>query len=370
MKGPNPDILLLGQVDTHSARPSGTKTYVRLLAKALSAEGKDVVVWSLGPRNRSAAGTVFDMRSIPNVLRFWPRLAAKLFISRIPVDMIVHVQRPEELWPVALLKPFAKIVVTVHGPHWITVRRKFGRTAAFVYDVLMAVALLRANRVVVVSDELARLLLSRFSWLDEKTRIIPPMVDSEEFAPIPREVARRSLRLPVGIPLVLHCGRLEGEKNVGLLLEAVALVGREVPECTLLFCGSGYEQSAIARKAEELGIPTIFLGDVRPEKMAAVYGSSNVLVITSMYEGLPTVILEALACGRPVVSRRFRALVNLYVPGGLLQLVEGSEASMYAVRIAAALKGNPENQAPPPSLQDYSRVSVAKRILGVYEELL
>jgi len=333
--------------------------------------GQDVRVWGL-PSNSDRRGPRRPpprTPRLPGILRFWPRVAARLLRSRLPAGSVIHAQRPEELLPFIALRPRGRFVVTIHGPHWRTVQQKFGRLARWAYLAVSAVVLFRADRVIAVSEGLADDLCRRHPWLKAKIRVIPPMIDDEKFAPIPMERARLRLGLSPEAHVVLYCGRLEREKNLPSLLTALAGVRGGLPTCELVVCGSGSQEESIRSNARSLGVPATFLGDKPPEEMAWVYASANVLALASEYEGFPTVVLEALACGRPVVSKSFPALEDLQLPDGMLHLSAGGEPSDLASKIEAALRRRPSLAPPATFVSAFSYKSVASRMLRVYRDI-
>src|SRR5205814_7280998 len=111
-----------------------------------------------------------------------------------------------------------------------------------------------------------------------------------------RERARARLGLPAG-PLVVCVGRLSRQKAQDVLLEAWPRVASAVPDATVALVGDGPEEPALrARNAPNV----LFAGwrDDVPDWLAA----ADVVAIPSRWEGLPLVVLEAMARGRSVVS--------------------------------------------------------------------
>jgi glycosyltransferase involved in cell wall biosynthesis len=125
-------------------------------------------------------------------------------------------------------------------------------------------------------------------------------VDLELFAPQDRSAARRELSLDAEGPVVLSVGWLIPRKGHDLAIRAVAAM----PEVTLLIVGEGAEAPALKRLAAQLGLSqrVRFLGSMPQERLAWVYSAADVLLLASSREGLPNVVLEALACGTPVVA--------------------------------------------------------------------
>jgi glycosyltransferase involved in cell wall biosynthesis len=134
--------------------------------------------------------------------------------------------------------------------------------------------------------------------------VYPPVADA--FRP-PRPADRAALRqrlAPGARALLLNVKRLHPLADQATLLQAFAAVRRERPDAVLLLAGSGEMEGALKAQAETLGLGTSvrFLGLVANEEVAVLQAAADLFVLSSVLEATPTVALEALACGTPVVS--------------------------------------------------------------------
>jgi glycosyltransferase involved in cell wall biosynthesis len=122
----------------------------------------------------------------------------------------------------------------------------------------------------------------------------PPQVD-------PAEV-RASLGLPVNAPLVLFAGRLAAQKGVGHLLDALDLLQHVRPELCALIVGDGPLRAHLENSAHayRLDASVRFLG--HREDVPRLMAASDLIVLPSLYEGLPNVVLEAMRARKPVVA--------------------------------------------------------------------
>jgi glycosyltransferase involved in cell wall biosynthesis len=103
--------------------------------------------------------------------------------------------------------------------------------------------------------------------------------------------------------IILYIGRFSQEKGLDLLLRGFSLLKTQVPNARLILLGKGPWESKLRNivKVEKIRDVT-FMEPVSHEQIPQVINSANVLVLCSSYEGMPTVVLEALSCGIPVVS--------------------------------------------------------------------
>jgi glycosyltransferase involved in cell wall biosynthesis len=116
--------------------------------------------------------------------------------------------------------------------------------------------------------------------------------------------ARRRLSIPEAAPVVGKIARLFPLKGHDGFLEAAARIAAEEPECRFLFVGDGILRHELEERARELGIAerTIFAGLVPPEEVASYIQAMDVVVHTSLREGIARVIPQAGAVGKPVVT--------------------------------------------------------------------
>ncbi|HEY9614848.1 glycosyltransferase family 4 protein [Allocoleopsis sp.] len=158
----------------------------------------------------------------------------------------------------------------------------------------------------------------RYPKLGDRVSYIKNTVDTDIFYPLTleqREQGRRILAQQMGLAedtrFVLFAGRLHAQKDPVLLLESMAALNK--PNAHLLIAGDGDLKDAIHSKIGALGLSkqVTMLGPVAQAELAQLLRICSVFVLTSAYEGLPVVVLEALACGTPVVTTRCGETPNL-----------------------------------------------------------
>jgi len=104
---------------------------------------------------------------------------------------------------------------------------------------------------------------------------------------------------------LVFCGRLEKNKGLDLLIEAIRIVAKKMPDIRLKIIGDGSEKKWLDEKIREYGLNIEMLGWLPTrEDVARVYQESEVILMTSYNEGGPRVTLEAMACGCLCVSTR------------------------------------------------------------------
>lgn len=101
---------------------------------------------------------------------------------------------------------------------------------------------------------------------------------------------------------ITFIGRIDPQKNIPHLLQAFKKLHEKMPNTTLRLVGTGHMDEQMKGYAAELGVSESVVWDGVRRDMENVYASSDLVVLTSEYEGLPNCLIEAIGCGIPVVS--------------------------------------------------------------------
>ena len=175
-----------------------------------------------------------------------------------------------------------------------------------------------ARRVILLSKSL--IARSRKVGIEDgKNVVIPSSVDRDYFDPGRPEVKKRAakLRSELGIGgndvVVGHLGRLVPAKGLPYLISALKQIEDKHPNIVLLIIGDGPEKVNLERMAKDLKIKTVFAG--WQSDTAPYYAIMDIFALPSLFEGLPCVILEAMAMGKPVVATNVGGTVDLVANG-------------------------------------------------------
>lgn len=138
---------------------------------------------------------------------------------------------------------------------------------------------------------------------------------------------------------ILCVGALAQRKGVATLLDALALLRREHAEATLTLAGDGPERAALERRARELGIggAVRFLGAVAHERLPELYAQAQLFCLPSFAEGVPTVLMEAMATEVPVVATAIAGVPELVEHERSGLLVPPARADLLAAALARLL---------------------------------
>jgi len=230
-------------------------------------------------------------------------------------------------------------------------------------------ALRRFDHVVAVSEEIYRDLRAsrmpegRFSQIDNGISV--PLVDAHQ-----KDQIRAEWNLAAGEKLVVQIGRLAKSKRNALLLKAVAGLSSNIAARVILV-GDGEERAGLAEYARSVGIDRriIFAGYRRDA--VAVMAAADVLAITSNKEGLPIVLLEAMALGCPIIATAVGAIPQVLSPGcAWIVPVDDDAALVRALREAlgdsSAAKARAA-EAKAVFLERHARDLMGRKYLSLYE---
>lgn len=131
-------------------------------------------------------------------------------------------------------------------------------------------------------------------------------VDDRRFAPGSRAMARQRLGLADSSPMILYVGNLKPAKGCIDLLEAFPAVWKAKPEARLVYLGAGAAAAEITQRAAALGCAeqVMLRGAIPHAQLGDWFQAADVMCLPSHNEGVPNVVLEAMACGIPVVASR------------------------------------------------------------------
>lgn len=223
----------------------------------------------------------------------------------------------------------------------------------------------------------------------EKISIVPPGVDLDRFKPMSQSEARHKLGIRRDHQMILFVGRIQPLKGIDTLIRALGLIRNREPElvqnvCVCIIGGdpkqdSDYERSELARlkslQAElELEEIVTFLGARDQDSLIYYYSAAEMVVMPSHYESFGMVVLEAMACGTPVIASDVGGLSFNIEDGYNGYLVPGRDPQAMADKIILLLKYRVlRDQLAEQALTwvtRYSWVSITQELLEVFERTL
>jgi glycosyltransferase involved in cell wall biosynthesis len=226
--------------------------------------------------------------------------------------------------------------------------------------ILEAVA--QASRVIAVSEALKSELL-RIGVAESRVEVLRNGVDMDLFRPVSRESTRKRLGAD-GAHLIAAVGNLVPEKGHDLVLRAA----RCIENVRVVVVGQGRERERLTALTVQLGMRdrVTFLDNVPQSELASIYSAADVLALGSVREGWPNVLLEAMACGTPVVATAVGGVREIVTSDIAGETVSGRDEREFAAAIQRVLDRRTERAAVRSHASQYSWEPIVRR----YHEIL
>ena len=169
-----------------------------------------------------------------------------------------------------------------------------------------------------------------------KLHIVHCGIEPERYAPAPRARGKN----------LLFVGRLAGVKGVPVLLDALASLSAAHPDLSVTFIGDGPERAALEARAKQLGLSQIthFVGYKSQSEVAKALSETDLFVLPSFAEGVPVVLMEAMAASVPVITTHVAGIPELIEDGTHGILTHPGDATSLAEAIEELLS-DPERAA-------------------------
>lgn len=226
-----------------------------------------------------------------------------------------------------------RLVATVHSEYRDSERRLLGLSA---HELVLRRSIRAGWGLVAVTDGVRRNLESLGAPAGGIDVIWSGIRESRGEATTPAISVRKGVGLLTEHFVVVAAGRLVPVKNYRLAIHAIHRLHESLPEARLLVVGSGPERPQLERLVRQLaGPPGLVRFTGRRDDVPDVLGAADAMVITSLTEGLPYVLLEAVAAGTPVVSTAVGAIPDLFGDGAVALLPRGAERTANAAQLLA-----------------------------------
>jgi len=309
---------------------TGITRYIDNLAKGLEKRGHQVFLLS----GEEKIPSIFRHLRIGRVLQFFysgKRDIEMILEKRQEALSIVHTQGLSYFSTFGALrakKPHA-VVITQHS---LPDKKLFRKLFLFFIRVFAAKPCKRPTvRIITVSPYVKERLAPIFPQ-PKKIHFIPNGVDTDLFRPLPSETLIL-LKQKWGVSdkknVFLFVGRLARQKNPALVIRLLRQVSGD-----LLVVGDGIQREYLKILARFLGVEkrVRFLGLISTSEIIECYNIADVMILPSFFEGLPFVLLEALACGTPVVASDISGVRKVLkeIGGTLVPLDENCEKNFAA----------------------------------------
>lgn len=248
------------------------------------------------------------------------------------------------------------LVVTFHGSDALLETRRNP-----LYFRLQKFVVARADRLIAVSSEVEGELTKALGADSSKVSLVPCGVDSDAFRPLDRGACRELSKIDPEQKVAIFVGRLEERKGLDILFQAA----ERLPEVLFLLIGEGPLDSGPSNCR--------FLGARPNSAIPTLLCAADAFVLPSRSEGTPVVVLEAMACGLPVVATRVGGIPDLIRDWVNGFCVEAGDAAALTDRLHTLLSDRKTARQMGSRARDevvaaYDRMKIADRVIGVLEQ--
>jgi glycosyltransferase involved in cell wall biosynthesis/2-polyprenyl-3-methyl-5-hydroxy-6-metoxy-1,4-benzoquinol methylase len=320
-----------------SAGHGGGERYLELLIERLDrARFQPILICpEPGPfveimRGRGIPTTMVHLAPLINPLALL-RLAWLLRRQRVT---ILHTHGARSNTYGAVAGRLARVPVIISTVHNSLLDYEVGELRRWFYLLARRLTIHLADRVICVSAALRQYVLDLFQTTPERTVTIYNGIDLSQFSPTQNgAIARAKFKVDDG-PLLVAVGRLVTQKGQRYLLEALPYLIKEWPGLRCLMVGDGELYPELTALAIRLGVARhCHFAGVRSD-MAEILAAADVVVLPSVSEGFPFVLLEALAVAKPVVASNVQSVYELIEDRktGLLVQARNPEALAQGIR--------------------------------------
>ena len=302
---------------------AGELRYASELRSALLRR-EDIDLVDLEPssrRPRTLAQRVLAQAVVEAV--FYP-LVARGRAERADVDVIHH---PRHLVPPGIGARDTPTLLTLHDVFPLRYPELFTPVIGAHHRLLTAPAARRAERVI-TGSEYSRAEIAELTGVSPERIVVTPYGIDERFVPTTPDRPWLAERFGIDRPYVLCVGTLEPRKNLVAALDAFELLLREDSGHKLVITGGrGWRHGVFEERLARMGDSVVLTGFVADHELVALLGAAACFVHPALYEGFGFPVLEAMACGAPVVAS----------DGGSIPELAGAAATLVDARDAPAL---------------------------------
>lgn len=359
-------ILMIGPIE----KAGGVSTHMKMLAKELKNKGIEVHLYSTSPKKESKIKLINDLVKI---FKKSFGVSFKIIKYYRKVDL-VHIQVSGSIggFLPAIFGGFLKsiykykLVVTFH----------YGETEKFVkrYKNFMRFVIARADLFILVSERQKRLILKYLGKnYGNRMAVISNGFDSKSFYPIINKInVKQKLNLPLDKKVILNVARLYPVKGQRYLIEAVKEIVKYRKDILCIIIGDGPLREDLKAQIKKLGLENYvqLVGSKPYDGLPFWINAADLFVLPSLSEGNPTVMFEALGCGKPFVGTKVGGIPEIITSEDYGLLCEPANAEDLAEKILIALEKSWDTEKIRKYAEQFTWENIAKAIMKIYEKIL
>lgn len=253
-----------------------------------------------------------------------------------PLESLLHrVDVAHAMMFVAPLFPLSKTIVTIYDMTFFSIPEVHLKSKANYFRTMIPRTAKRAKAIIAISEKTKKDICFYLNVPEHKVRVIHLAPDESFYVVRDANVIQPVLeRWAISSPYILFVGTIEPRKNVERLLEAYSLCkARYNIEHKLVLVGRKGWHFNLDQKIRDLGITddVIFTGIVPLHDLVMIYNGADVFIYPSLYEGFGIPILEAMACGVPVITSNNSGTAEVAGNAAVLISPESVEEIVHAI---------------------------------------
>lgn len=226
-----------------------------------------------------------------------------------------------------------------------------------------------ASKVIAVSNSLKDIVLKKTNIDESKICVISDGLNIDLFKPATNMIHEKILDFKSN-QIILFIGNLVPVKGIPYLIEAFKKICQEFPDLRLLIVGDGPEKQKLLAQANGFEDKIKFLGKIIHKEMNSIIPHCDLLCLPSLNEGFGIVLIEAMACGKPVVASLTGGIPDIVTSDDVGFLVQPGDVSGLANAIKKALLKKWDSKKIRERAYEFNWNNVTNKILSVYQEIL
>jgi len=364
---PKINILLIGP---YPPPAGGIASYIKnFLEQKIILNFCNVSLYQVGRKNSSMPALFQVLIDFGQILKYFFERAYKS-------KDIIYIHTPSyygffrNIPYIVLSKIFSdgKIILHIHGGEFDVF---FKESSKFLKQIIKF-TLNSADHIIVTSESWIPV-VQEIGMPGNNIHSIPNAYNIKYFYPFDTLQARNILTFPHHKKIILTVGALEECKGHIFLIECVKIIINQREDILLIIVGSGSLEEDLKRIISQQSLDNfikIIKGNKTPEELNLYINASDLFVLPSLYEGNPTVMFEALGCGKPFVGTRVGGVPGVISSDEYGLLVDPANPKDLAEKILQALNREWDKEAILQHAERYTWENIAREIIGVYNQVL
>jgi glycosyltransferase involved in cell wall biosynthesis len=358
----------------YEQQEGGVKVYTKRLLPLLFSYGSRhhfVLIY----QNSKLLGTYAQYKNVEEVAVGLP---GTVTWDQLAVPWVARQKRLDLIFNPKFTIPFftkAKTMFVLHGSEWFVIPEHFLKHDQWYFNLFVPLYCRHSDAFAAVSNAVKADVVKHTGVDARKVFPIHNGFDPDIFQPVRDPVRLSAVREKYKLPerFILWCGQIESRKNIARLLRAFASIRNDVPHQLVLAGEQRWSTRAELQVMEDLQLQdrVYFPGWIQHGDLPAVYSLADLFAFPSLYEGFGIPLIEAMACGCPVVAADTCAAPEVLDGSGWLvdplsveDIAAGMKKVLFDPQLRAAMvaKGLERSKA-------FSWDQCAKQVLAVFDSL-